>query len=173
MARNLFDISDDLLKVEEAITEAGGDISENETLEAWFDQLGEERDRKVLGYCKLIANLEAHADSCEVEIKAMQSIQRANENAAKRLKERLKEFFLFHGIKKLDLGIFRPNVRGNGGKPPLIVPEAWEREPAQAPEKYHRILVELQKDLIREDCAQGAAPEGCYIAEAGTHLRLR
>jgi hypothetical protein len=50
--RPLFDISADILAIGELLENAGGEFTEDEigqALERWFDQLGEERDRKING----------------------------------------------------------------------------------------------------------------------------
>lgn len=171
MNRSLYEISEDLSSLKDALLESGGEADEQ--LEAWFDRIGEERNRKVVDYCKLIASLEAGAEMCDAEITRLNVLRSAQENTAKRLKERLKVFFEAQGLTKLQLGIFSPRIQANGGKAPLIVPEAWEKEPAAAPEAYQRRVIQLDKESIRADLEAGVPVEGCAIGPRGVHLRLR
>ena len=72
--RRLFDIGDDLLALEELLSDAGGEIGDDEAgqaLERWFDELGEERDAKIDGYCALIREFEARAEILENEAERM------------------------------------------------------------------------------------------------------
>ncbi len=176
MSRSLYSIGADLLALEQMLIDCEGDVTDKETEEAidrWLATLGAERDNKITRMCGLITNLETNAVACAGEIKRLQMLQRANENGAQRLKDRLKEFFQLHRITKLDLGTFRPQIRANGGKAPLIIPESWEREPARAPEAFQRHVIQLDKEFIRDVLEAGDEIEGCYINERGTHLRLR
>jgi len=145
--RSLYDISDDLAVLEEALTESAGEVDEE--LDAWFDRIGEERDAKVRNYCALIANFDVSAKACQEEAARLTAMAKARENAAKRLKERLQLFFLRHGINKLDLGIFKPRIQANGGVAPLIVPEKWEQNPEYAPEIFQKQVILLDKEQIR------------------------
>jgi len=53
------------------------------------------------------------------------------------------------------------------------VPEMWEEMPATAPEAFHRRVIELDKQAIREALEGGEEINGCAIVERGTHLRIR
>jgi hypothetical protein len=150
--RSLYEIGDDLSALEEMLTDLDGEIPEGEigaALEEWFDQLGAERDEKIRRYCALIEMMGFAAEACEEEVRRLGKLKRANENGAKRLKDRLKAFFEQHGIQKLDLQIFKPRIQTNSGAP-LIVPAQWQNEPASAPEAFHKVTVELNTLAIRE-----------------------
>jgi hypothetical protein len=153
-----------------------GEIPEGEIgeeLERFFNEIGQERDRKIRNICGLIDNKEMAAEDCEVLAKYYSARAAAERNGARRLKERVKRFFEEHRITKLDLGAFRPRIIANGGIAPLIVPEAWEREPAAAPEAFQRRVIELDKNAIREALRNDEEAPGCSIAPRGTHLRIR
>lgn len=174
--RPLHLISSDLMALGAALTDLDGEIPDGavgEALENWFNGLTEERDAKVGNYCALITHLEAEADYAEAESKRIAAIAKAHRNAVDRLKGRLKFFFEQHDIKKLDLGVFKPRVQANGGALPLIVPEEWRVFPENAPERFHKIKIELNTDEIRDAIRNDEAPEGCAIGERGTHLRIR
>jgi len=174
--RSLFEISDDLLALEEMLALAGGEITEDEAgaaLQDWFDTLGAERDTKIDNYAALIRELDARADAREVEAKRLMALAGSDANNVKRLKERLKLFFELHEIKKLDTPRFRISVQANGGKSPLVVPEMWEALPSTAPEAFHRRVIELDKQAIREALEAGEEINGCAISERGNHLRIK
>lgn len=157
--RSLYEIGDDLSALEEMLTDLDGEIPEDEigvAIEEWFDALGEERNQKIRAYCALIQMMGFNADACDEEARRLTKLKRANENGAKRLKDRLKQFFEAHNIQKLDLGIFKPRIQVNGSAP-LIVPQGWATEPASAPEAFHKMTVELNTPAIREALALAGA----------------
>ncbi len=174
--RSLFEIGDDLSALEELLTDLDGEIPEGEigtAIEEWFDALGEERDNKIRNYCALIEMMMLSADACEEEARRLTKLKRANENGAQRLKDRLKTFFEQHGIQKLDLGIFKPRIQANGGILPLIVPQGWERDPAEAPEVFQRRVIQLDRDAVREAIRNDEETHGACLGERGTQLRVR
>src|SRR5262249_52912602 len=127
-------------------------------IEKWFDDLGAERDGKVRRYCAVIEMMQISAEACAQEVRRLERLKHANENGAKRLKDRLQLFFEQHQIRKLDLGIFRPRIQANGGVRGLLIPAEWDDDPASAPERYHKIAIFLNRELIRED-AEGFEAE--------------
>lgn len=176
MRRTLFDISDDLIVLADLLTEAEGEIPESvagAVLEKWFDQLGDERDRKLDHYCALIRELEAAAAARVAEADRLQALASVDHQTAKRLRERLKSFFEIHRLSKLDTTRFKLWLQADGGKAPLVVPGSWVDQPATAPERYHRRRIELDKSAIRADLEVGQEIPGCYLGEKGTHLRIK
>ncbi len=174
--RSLFEIGDDLFALGEMLEEVGGEITEDEAgeaLERWFEQLGAERDKKIDGYCLLIRQFEAASEARELEAKRLMALAGADGNNARRLKDRLKRFFDAQGIAKLETPRFKLSIQKNGGKAPLVVPQAWEQEPAAAPEAYQRRVIQLDKEAIREALEAGEQVDGCEIAPRGSHLRIR
>lgn len=155
--RSLYEIGDDLSALEELLTDTDGEIPEGEigaAIEEWFDRLGEERDEKIRRYCALIAMMTFGAENCEEEARRLGKLKRANENGAKRLKDRLKAFFEAHGIQKLDLRTFKPRIQVNSNAP-LILPPQWQSEPASAPEAFHKVTIELNTLAIKEALGGG------------------
>jgi len=174
--RSLFAISDDLLALETVLLETGGEITDDEAgreLERYFEHLHEERDRKVNGICWLIKELEARAKVRYEAARQLHALSEIDDNAAERLRGRLKLFMQQQGLKRLETDHARLTLAQNGGKAPLVIPEAWEQEPAQAPEAYQRRVIHLDKEAIREDLEDGILIPGCAIGERGTHLRLK
>lgn len=202
--RSLFKIGADLEALEQLLTDIDGEILEGEIgrrLEAYMADLHEERDEKVRRICCLIEMMLFAVEACKEESRRISKLGRANENGAERIKEWLKGFFEQHNIQKLDLRTFRPRIQARGGQRALLFPEQWQQEPASAPERYHRPVIHLNTELMREDAeafeakfarfqkaladgqlsieeyeaavseAQSANP--VRLAPRGNHLRLR
>lgn len=170
MTRTLLDISDDLVALGDLLTEAGGDIDAGDgALQAWFEQLGEERDEKLDNYCALIREMELRASVRMAELERLQLRVAVDQNAAKRLKDRLKLFLDIQGISKLETRRYKVGVQANGGKLPLEVTVAAE----QLPERFQRVSVTVNSDAIRAAIEAGEAVQGCSIGERGTHVRIR
>jgi hypothetical protein len=193
-----------LEELELMLTDLEGEIPEGEigaAIEKWFDSLTEERDEKIRRMCGLIEMMQVGAEHCDDIARRITKLKRANQNGAERLKERLKQFFEEHGIKKLDLQIFKPRIQANGGALPLIFPEEWELVPASAPERFHKPVILLDKEAMREEAeftadqirqlkakldAETVTPQEyedrlhiaqhtnpVRLGERGSHLRLR
>lgn len=172
----LFEISDELAAIEELLTENDGEIGDDaagETLEAWFDQLTDARDAKIDDYCRLIASVTARANARTEELARLGALVDTDENTIKRLKTALHNFMIERGVTKIETPLHRLTIAKNGGKPPLVIPEAWREDPASAPEQYHRAVIHLDTELIRADLAGGEEIPGCAIGERGTHLRIK
>lgn len=196
----LYEISEKLSEIAEVFIENNGEIpagEEGDRLLAYLEDVEQDRDRKILNVCSLIANMEADSQACEVEIKRLKQTQTAADNLAARLKRMLIRFFQLHEIGKLDLGFFRPRIQSNAGLRPLIYPEAWNQDSALMPERYQHTRIILNTELLRQDlvdierkrleCVEAcetqeelndqlsALPriEGCEIANRGVHFRLR
>lgn len=172
----LYELSQDLLALEALLTETGGEITDDDAgaaLERWFDELGEQRDAKIDGYCQLILEITARHNARKAEIARLGELIAGDAKAIDRLKARLKGFFEAQGIKKLETARFRLSVQGNGGALPLIVPEAWEKEPASAPEAFQRRVIQLDKEAIREAIRNDDETHGASLGERANHLRIR
>jgi len=172
----LFTISADLLALEELLTDVDGEITEDaagEAIEQWFDELGEARDAKIDNYCNLIAELTARSEARAAEAARISRLASVDANAATRLKNALKAFMDIHGLAKLETPFHKLTVAKNGGKSPLVIPDAWRDDAASAPEAYHRTFVRLDTEAIRADLEAGQEIAGCAIGERGTNLRIR
>lgn len=174
--RSLNRISEDLLLLADLLTEMGGEIGEDEVgqaIERWFDEIGDERDRKLDNYCALMRELEQRAAVREAEAQRLLKLAEIDLNSVKRLKQRLKSFLELHELRKIETERFRLSVAQNGGKAPLELPEEWMANPAAAPERYHRRVIELDREAIRADLEAGETIDGCTLRERGTHLRFK
>jgi hypothetical protein len=176
MNRTLYEISSDLLALDELLSEVEGDVTDDEAcaaIDAWLAELGSERNRKLDAYAALLRNYEALADVAETESLRLAELANARRKTAERLKTRLKEFFAQHNLTKLSTERFSFAVIKNGGKAPLLIPDSWLATPAAAPERFHRRRIELNKEDIRAALEAGELIPGCAIDQRGTHLRIK
>ena len=172
----LYEISEHLKAIEEVLTETEGEIADDtagEMLAEWFDQLTDQRDAKIDSYCRLIAELGARAEARRAEILRLGALVDAGDRAVTRLKNALKAFLDAHNLTRLETASFKLTVAKNGGKAPLVIPDAWREDAVNAPEAYHRTYVKLDAEAIRADLEAGQTVEGCAIGDRGTHLRIR
>lgn len=172
----LFQIGADLSALDELLTANDGEITDDaagEALEAWFDELGEARDQKIDNYCRLIASIKGRAQARAEEVARLDNLIETDQAAIARLKMALHNFMIEQGITKLETPLHKLTIAKNGGKPPLVIPEEWREDAANAPEQYHRTFVKLDTEAIRADLMAGEQVAGCHIAEPGNHLRIK
>ena len=176
MKRTLFDISEDLLALADLLDEQDGDITETEAqFDAWFGELGEERDAKLDAYAYLVKETEAEADRLKDEIDRLRSRKTAAENKAKRLKERLELFLKVQDIDKIKTDRFTFALQKPGGKPKVELSEYFTNHPEELPEALRRVKFEANLEAIRELIETGETEAGYYgrIVESERRLRIR
>lgn len=119
--RSLFSISGDLKKLNDLLDECGDDAQQQELINQWFEQLGDERDRKLDNYSALIVEMTTRAAARKAEAQRLMELATTDENRAKLLKERLKWFFEIHNLKTVETARYKLQIQRNGGKAPLIL----------------------------------------------------
>lgn len=173
MSPTLYEVGVEFARLETLLYEQGGEWTPE--VEAAFTALGEmERDR-VDAYQHVIANLTAHATGCQEEAKRLAEKADVALNAAKRLKERLKEYMEVRGVTALQGDRWLAVIQRNGGKPPLVLDLPVE----QLPSRFVRYTPAPDSDALRAAAMTDGSvigPEGVQIAHVdppGTHLRFR
>lgn len=169
--RSLFNISEDLEKLNEILDEASDDTQQQELLSQWFAQLGEERDRKLDAYAALIAEMLARAEVRKTEAKRLTELAAADEQRARLLKERLKWFFETHHLKTVETARYRLSITKNGGKAPLILKAGIA--PQQLPQRFQTVSVEPNTSAIRAALEAGEDLDFATLGDRGTSLRIK
>lgn len=172
----LFQISDDISALHDLLTEVGGELADAEAeaaIEGWMAETNAALETKVNNICWLVREFEGRSEVLETEAKRLMALAGADGNQAKRLKARLKAFFEFNEITKMQTEHFKLTIAANGGVLPLVVPPAWERDPAEAPEAFQRRTIVLDRDAIREAIRNDEETHGASLGERGNHLRIR
>ena len=168
--RSLFSISDDLEKLNELLDDCGDDAEQQELINQWLELLGEERDKKLDGYCALIAEMLARAEVRKAEAKRIMELAAADETRAKLLKDRLKWFLETHNLKKVETLRYRLSLTKNSTRPLVVDPEI---NPTQLPEQYQKVSVEVNTTAIREALKQGEELPFARLGDAGYHIRIK
>ncbi|MBV9388075.1 MAG: siphovirus Gp157 family protein [Chroococcidiopsidaceae cyanobacterium CP_BM_ER_R8_30] len=169
--RSLFQISDDLERLNTLLDDAGDDTQQQELLAGWFEQLGTERDRKLDGYAALITEMQARAEVRKAEAKRLMALATADEQRAKLLKERLKWFFETHRLKTVETPRYRLSLAKNGGKAPLILKEGIE--PEELPERFQEVSVAPNTAVIRAALEAGEVLDFAQLGDRGTSLKIK
>lgn len=169
--RSLFSISDDLEKLNELLDECGNDSQQQELINHWFEELGNERDRKLDNYCALIAEMSARAEVRKAEAKRLSQLAAVDEQRARLLKERLKWFFETHNLKAVETPRYRLSVAKNGGKAPLILNDGIT--PTQLPERFVKVSIDPDTTAIREALEAGEQLDFATLGDRGTSLRIK
>lgn len=172
----LFEISADIEALHDLLTECGGELPDVEAeaaIDGWLAETDAALEKKIDGYCGLIREFEARSAAREIEANRLLALADADGNQAKQLRARLKAFFETCDIKKMETPRFRVGVQANGGLVPLIIPQEWERDPAEAPEAFQKREIRLDNAAIREAIRNDEETHGAYLGERGTQLRIR
>lgn len=169
--RTLFNISEDLEKLNELLDEAGNDTQQKELLSEWFNDLGTERDRKLDSYAALAAEMLARAEVRKAEARRMMELAQKDEKRAQLLKERLKWFFETHNLKTIETPRYHLSLTKNGGKAPLILKN--ELEPKTLPERFQKVSIDPNMTAIREALEAGEQLDFATLGNRGTNLRIK
>ena len=98
--RTLFQLSADMLAIEDALWENGGELTPE--LESALTETETSLKAKTDGYGALIRKFDSAASSIDAEIKRLQALKKTASNASERLKERVKYAMQTSGMSKLD-----------------------------------------------------------------------
>lgn len=176
MNRTLFDISDDLIALEQILDEVGGDISDAEAEQAvdkWLEALGEERDRKLESYAWLIKRLEGDADILKAEMDRLRLRKQTAENKARRLKERLETFMIVTEQDRIQTERFTFALQKPGGKPKVELGFYFQEHPEELPEGLRRVKFEPDLEAIRERLEAQDPDVQCLAGFAYPEKKLR
>ena len=169
--RSLFNISEDLERLNELLDEVGNDTEQQEIIQQWFETLGSERDRKLDSYAALISEMQARADVRKAEAKRMQELATTDENRARLLKARLKTFFETHDIKTIETPRYKLSLAKNGGKAPLILDE--NLAVTSLPEHFQKVSIDPDTAAIRSALERGEKLEWAQLGKRGTSMRIK
>ncbi len=169
--RSLFSISSDLEKLNELLDDCSDDAQQQELINNWLEQLGEERDRKLDNYCALINEMLARAEVRKAEAKRMMELASLDENRAKLLKERLKWFFQTHNLKTVETPRYKLSLQRNGGKAPLILKD--ELSPTELPERFQAVRIDPDTTAIREALERGEKLDFAALGDRGKSIRIK
>lgn len=172
----LYEIGADIAALNELLFEMDGDVTDADAeaaIDTWLQENDYALETKLDTYCALIHEREAIAEARNQEARRLLALAQIDTNQTTRMRERLKRFFDLYAIGKVETPRFKLTLAKNGGKAPLLIRDEWRRDPASAPEQFHKHSITLDTDAIRTALENQEAVEGCAIGERGTHLRIR
>lgn len=171
----LLEISDDARAFDQLLAEAaenGGDITAVEaTLNEWFSNISQDRDKKIDGYCALIREFEARASVRKEESERLAKRVKIDAAHAAFLKGRLKSFFEENNLKKIETDRYMVSLAKNGGAIPLELLDEPERFPAEF--RTIKTQVVANTDAIRAALEGGQDLPFAKLGERGTRLSIK
>jgi hypothetical protein len=166
---SILDIESDLVALDDLLFECGGDVTDprvSAAVDAWLEELDADLKGKADNYAALITELERRAEVRRAESKRLADRARIDEANASFLRSRLKGVFERRGIKTIDTARFRLSIRANGGKAPIDLH-------GEVPESFSRVVLEPDRERIREALERGDALPFATLMERGTSLSIR
>jgi hypothetical protein len=127
-------------------------------------------NRKVDGYVALIRERTLRAAARKQAMERLAKRVRADENAARRLKNRLHWFMKNRGLDKIETKRYRVALCANGGKLPLEVSVGPEELPEESQHAVTTVTVDHK--ALRQALDAGREVPGVKLGECGTHLRI-
>lgn len=174
--KSLWEISADMAALDELLFELDGELTDEQmetAIDAWFQENADNLAEKLDGYCAVIAEREALADLRVKEGRRLIALANVDLHKTNALRLRLKAFFESRGTMKFETLRHKFTIAKNGGPVPLTINPAWSLDPAAAPERFHKIKIELDKDAIRAALQSSESIDGCEFTERGKHLLIK
>ncbi|HBE8179446.1 TPA: siphovirus Gp157 family protein, partial [Clostridioides difficile] len=105
----LYELTTDLLEIEEGLTEITG--NEAEKLEEIKEIIKQEIQNKNTRIVSVIIDIDSDINSLDLEIKRMQELKKIKKNSLDRLKSNIKECMELLGIKKVETFLGNISIR--------------------------------------------------------------
>ena len=161
----LYEIVDDMLKIQELLEDDVDQEILNDTLEAVEGDF----DDKIENYCKVIKNLESDIAGLKAEETRLAAKRKTMENNVKSIKT-----FMFNAMKTVNKtksggDLFTVAIQKNGGKIPVVL----DVDEANLPADLLRIKKEADLDAIRELLEEGKGTEYAHFGERGESFRIK
>ncbi|MGB1125796.1 MAG: siphovirus Gp157 family protein [Phycisphaeraceae bacterium] len=172
MSRTLYDITADMREIDHLLATLEGDISDpaiDEAITEWIEEMDSDLKGKVDGYAAYVTELLALAAARNDEAKRLKERAKVNENAAKRLKDRLLWALQERGIDKVETLRYTVSVSTAGGMQKLDVQVPAE----ELPPRFQKVTIDADNKAIREAIAAGEEVDGATLMERGTVLRIK
>lgn len=169
MKRTLFEISEDMAALEAVLEECGGDISSpnaEAALNAWEAELASDLERKVDGYCAVIAEIEARIAAREEEAARLRNLAKIDANVVEAMRDRLLMVWEARDLGTVQTPRFRVSRARLGGAAPLVID-------GEVPERFTRTTVEPDRTKIREAILSGEELPFARLAERGARIVIK
>ena len=157
---NLYQLTDELHAIEEALLESGGEITED--MDARFDELLDMRADKIEGYLAMIRKFEATEEAIKGERQRLQKAERAMKNAAGSLKDRLAESMRRRGETVHETALGKVRLQQASRRSLVLdveeddLPDAFKRVAVSADKRKLKAALESEDETVRRG-AEGLA----------------
>lgn len=172
--KTLFQITDELVKLNELLDETGGEIPANalDQLNAYMDGLAQDEANKLNGYVGLIKQIEMEETAAKAEAEQWQTKARVRGNRIDWLMARLKQHLEATGRKEIKTTSgYKIVIQKNGGSLPLILDAGVS--PETVPAEFTKTVVSIDNGKIKDALNEGKEVPFAKFGERVTHLRIR
>ena len=159
---SLYDITDELLELQNELIENGGVISDE--MEERYDELLEMEEDKTDGYIAVIQNVSETHKAVKRERKRLNKRKKALKNTLDSLKERLLVSMEARGEEVREATLGKVRVQTSSSPSTIVRTDA-----AELPERFQRVKVSADKTAIKE-ALESEDPELRAEAERYAHL---
>jgi hypothetical protein len=168
----LLEIADDVRALSDLLDGLdGGEIQAGDqatALDKWFDEIGGAEKQKLDNYAALIRECELRAAVRREEKERLAKLVSAEDNKARRLKDRLKLYLEITGKKKIETDRYRISLCGIGGRAPLDKPA----DARALPPRFVITRYEADTDAIRAALEAGEEVDGCRLKDRGSYVKI-
>lgn len=123
-------------------------------------------DTKMDEYASVMDHMKAREEYIDQEIKRLTDRKNAIKNNRTRMNKRLYESMCAADRRKVVTDLYTFAITKNGGKLPLLID-------GEVPDKYQKIIMEPDKDLIRKALDEGEKLDFAKYGERGEHLTIK
>lgn len=176
LSTTLFQLSADMLAIEDALWESGGELTPE--LEQAMMENAESMAKKVDGYNAVIRSFAYKADVLDAEIKRLTALKKVAENAQKRIKEHVLDTMNIFGMDKLE-GAYCKITKAKSTKTEVNEEELLSGvqfaidELASTMPPYVTLDVKVSKTALKDFIkAEGVTPSGVQFVETYS-LRIK
>lgn len=169
--KSLFSLTEDQRALIDLLTEVDGDVTDesaSKAVDAWMAELRTGIDDKFDAYAQVIRKLELDASVAKAERDRYAMLCQVRENAAARMKERLKLFLVDIGAPKRETQHFKFSVQANGGKQPMTIVDQLK-----IPEEFGEMKWVVNNTKVYDALAAGKEVPGAALEARGSHLRIK
>lgn len=176
---SLYDITEELAKLDEIFELNGGALPEGEqgeTLQAWLEKYEFLAREKVDGYGSYWANLKAAVEAYEEEAERLMAKARAAKHKIENLKTLAEIAMAKLKRDKLEGQIFTIAKQPNGGVMPMELLEPYKTDPTKLPEAFQKSVVTADTKKIKEMLEKdptGAVATFAHLLPRGHSVRLK
>lgn len=161
---NIFQINQEYLHIASTLEENGGEVTPE--LEEALSINREQLTNKGVNYALVIRQLSGESDMIDTEIKRLQAMKKAKDNALERLKTTIKDAMMLHGVDKIQGDIIRLSLRKSPASVIVenedLIPDTYKIE---QPKK-------LDKKSVGEALKQGLEVPGASLKTDGKSLSI-